>query len=184
MKQLFFVFSLLLILFSCKKIDDSGFRVFKIKEGKHRSTHSRQTTYDTTFNLQVIFDSSAVYETVDPNNQWDINKLWGVSDCGDHHSMSSIRFGWRWSPALNCLEIFAYRRMFGEFDYKKISCVPIGETIYMTMNIINNEYELCVDGTCVTMERPCFIEYKKYLLYPYFGGDETAPHDIIIRIKD
>ncbi|MBD0352813.1 MAG: hypothetical protein ICV65_16845, partial [Flavisolibacter sp.] len=24
---------------------------------------------------------------------------------------------------------------------------------------------------------------KGYLLYPYFGGDEVAPHDVTIRIK-
>lgn len=184
MKQLIYVFSLLLILFSCKKIDDDGFRVFKIKEGKHRSTHSRQTTYDTAFNLQVIFDSSAVYETVDPNNQWDINKLWGVSDCDDHHSTSSIRFGWRWSPYQDCLEIHMYRRMFGDFEWKFLTCAEIGETNYMTLHITDNMYVMCVDGVCDSMQRPCLIDYKRYVLYPYFGGDETAPHDITIRIKD
>jgi hypothetical protein len=25
---------------------------------------------------------------------------------------------------------------------------------------------------------------KGYRLYPYFGGDETAPHDISIWVKD
>ena len=46
------------------------------------------------------------------------------------------------------------------------------------------KYEyMCRWNMCQKWKRPCFIEYKKYLLYPYFGGDETAPHDITIRIK-
>lgn len=33
--------------------------------------------------------------------------------------------------------------------------------------------------------RNCGIRtnYNKYILWPYFGGDETAPHDIKIRLK-
>jgi hypothetical protein len=28
------------------------------------------------------------------------------------------------------------------------------------------------------------VKAKGYRLYPYFGGDETAPHDITISIRD
>ena len=37
--------------------------------------------------------------------------------------------------------------------------------------------------TCVYVDRNCPVEDKRYMLYPYFGGDETAPHDIKIQIK-
>ena len=74
--------------------------------------------------------------------------------------------------------------MFGNFSYDKICNVPLNETIYMTLNIKDNEYELCVDGNCKSIDRPCSMVYKRYKLYPYFGGDECAPHKIKIRIKD
>ena len=171
-------------LFSCKKIDDNEFRVYKIKQGKHRSVFKYKTSYTESFDLEVIFDENARYETSDPNNQLDVNKLWGVSDCGNNHSYSSMRFGWRWNLEKDSMEILMYRRMFGEFEFKSLGFVNLGETVYMSMNITNDSYEMCLNGHCDSMERPCFTTYKRYFLYPYFGGNETAPHDITIRIKD
>tara|TARA_Y100000114_G_scaffold150027_1_gene164978 strand:- start:228 stop:752 length:525 start_codon:yes stop_codon:yes gene_type:complete len=171
-------------LFSCKKIDDNGFKVYKIKEGKHRSTFKHKTSYAESFDLEVIFDENASYETSDPNNQLDVNKLWGVSDCGTNHSYSSIRFGWRWNLENEAMEILMYRRMFGEFDFKSLGFVNLGETNYLSMNITSDSYEMCLNGHCDSMERPCSITYKRYFLYPYFGGDECAPHNITIRIKE
>src|SRR5215216_4353437 len=43
----------------------------------------------------VKFDSSAIYHTIDPNNQYDINKLYGFSDNDSAHHLYSARFGWR-----------------------------------------------------------------------------------------
>ena len=171
-------------LFSCKKIDDNGFRVYKIKKGKHRSTFKYKTSYTESFDLEVIFDENARYETSDPNNQFDINKLWGVSDCGTNHHFSSMRFGWRWNLKEDAMEILMYRRMFGEFEFRTLGFVNLGETNYLSMNITGDSYEMCLNGHCDSMERPCEITYKRYFLYPYFGGDECAPHDITIRIKD
>ena len=44
---------------------------------------------------------------------------------------------------------------------------------------------MTVDGTKVEVIRaPCGVNYRKYYLYPYFGGDETAPHNVKIKIKE
>ena len=43
---------LLLTMSACKKIDDMGYRIFTIKENKHRST----TTYNTTKSNFISFD--------------------------------------------------------------------------------------------------------------------------------
>ena len=66
-----------LILASCKKTDNNGYRIYTIKEGKHRSTYSYNTSRDTIFNWDIIFDSTAIYTSQDPGNQYDINKLIG-----------------------------------------------------------------------------------------------------------
>ncbi|RDC63253.1 hypothetical protein AHMF7616_01854 [Adhaeribacter pallidiroseus] len=34
------------------------------------------------------------------------------------------------------------------------------------------------------MSRGCSGTSDKYKLFPYFGGDETAPHNIKIEIKE
>lgn len=184
MQKILSIFLLISSFFSCKKIDDDGFRVYTIKEGKHRSVTKYKTTYEDSFEIDVIFDENASYETVDPINQWDVNKLWGVSDCGNRHSENSIRFGWRWNLQNEAMEIMIYRRMHSNFEFKSLGFVNLGETNTMAMHINHDSYELCLNGECDTMARPCSQTFKKYFLYPYFGGDETAPHDITIRIKE
>ena len=45
----------------------------------------------------VKFDSTSIYNTLIPSNQYDINKLYGFSDNDSVHHLYSARFGWRWS---------------------------------------------------------------------------------------
>jgi hypothetical protein len=175
-------FLAILALVSCTKIDDNGFKKYVIKKGNHVSGYRWNTTYENKFNIEVIFDESAKYTTDDPVNQYDINKLWGVSDCGNRHHDNSIRFGWRWLN--DSLEILWYRRLAGQFEFEKITTVNLDETNYMHLSISKNSYELRVNEVIKTAQRPCSGDYKRYKLYPYFGGDETAPHNITIRIKE
>ena len=65
---------------SCKKIDEDGFRIYTIKCGKHKSRSAIKFTRSNTLSFQVIFDESAIYTSNDPINQYDINKLYGLSD--------------------------------------------------------------------------------------------------------
>ncbi|RYZ16722.1 MAG: hypothetical protein EOO16_25345, partial [Chitinophagaceae bacterium] len=59
----------------------------------------------------VRFDSSAVYRSSDPANQYDINKLWGFTDNGGTDPLqSSARFGWRWSDGALRLFGFVHNR--------------------------------------------------------------------------
>tara|TARA_B100000963_G_scaffold176268_4_gene153346 strand:- start:13694 stop:14227 length:534 start_codon:yes stop_codon:yes gene_type:complete len=171
-----------LSLFSCGKIDENGFKKYVIKKGKHRSGWRYVTSTSNKFNIEVVFDKSAKYTTQDPINQYDVNKLWGVSDCGKHHHDNSIRFGWRWLN--DSVEILWYRRLAGNFEFEKITSVNIDEVNKMHLSINQNSYELRVNGVIKTVPRPCSQDFKRYMLYPYFGGDETAPHRIEIKIKE
>ena len=81
-------------LTSCRKITSNP-KTFTIKKGHHRSTYALNYSKDTVFGWNIMFDSSAIYKTVDSVNQYDINKLIGWSDCGDNHMENSIRFGAR-----------------------------------------------------------------------------------------
>ena len=42
---------------------------------------------------------------------------------------------------------------------------------------------MSVDDISTVIPRACDMNYKRYYLYPYFGGDEVAPHTIKIKIK-
>ena len=69
------------------------------------------------------------------------------------------------------------------FTFNKIKSVELCEPHNYYLEFKDTKYVLCVDRTCVDLDRTCPNQYKKYKLYPYFGGQETSPHDIKIRIK-
>lgn len=172
---------IIFLLVNCSKITDN-YKSFTIREGKHRSTNALNYSKDTVFGWNIEFDSSAIYKTVDSLNQLDVNKLIGWSDCGTDHIDNSIRFGWRWLN--DSLEIHWFKHELGEFSFDLIKRVSICEEHYYEMTISTWDYKMGVDGTYVHVPRNCPREYRRYQLYPYFGGDETAPHDINIKIKN
>ena len=95
---------------------------------------------------------------------------------------TSIRFGWRWLNGN--LEILWFRHLNGVFDFDVITTVELNEVNYLELDITNSKYILKVNGEVKHLTRCCTGEYKRYYLNPYFGGDETAPHDIKIKIKE
>lgn len=129
------------------------------------------------------FDSTAIYQTKDPSNQYDINKLYGFSDNNaDHHSYSA-RFGWRWSDS--ALRLFAYVYNSGEMTSKELTTVDIGADINCSIKVSGNQYLFTVNSVTQSMPRTATTaKGDGYQLYPYFGGDETAPHEIRIWIKN
>ena len=172
----------LIILISCKKYDENGYRIFKIRKGFHRSTFDRDTTIDNFISFTAIFDGNCEYYTQDPTNQYDINKLYGLSDCGTYHKNNSVRFGWRWDG--NSIEISSYVRIGGDFQFKKICNVNLNEPNDYSIQIFSDHYIFRVNNIEHRVDKYCDYEGKRYKLWPYFGGDETVPHDITIRIKE
>lgn len=130
----------------------------------------------------VKFDSSAIYETQSTENQYDINKLYGFSDNNAGHHQYSARFGWRWSGG--ALRLFAYVYNGSVVTSKELAAVAIGTEINCSIKVAGNNYLFVVDGVLTSLPRTATIEKAKgYQLYPYFGGDEVAPHQINIWIK-
>jgi len=181
MRLFTYLFCLILLGSACKKVDPLGYRMYTIKEGNHRSTYQYTTNFDTLVRFKAIFDSSAIYNTTDPSNQYDVNKLYGVSDCGCSHMKYSIRFGWRWLN--DSLEILLFKHQGGVFSFEKITSITLNDVHQYEIIKTDNEYVLYVDNVYRTTPRSCPGLYRSYFLYPYFGGDETAPHNITIQIK-
>ena len=133
--------------------------------------------------FKAIFDSSCIYSTVDPTNQADICKLYGFADNNSFHQVNSARFGWNWLN--DSLRIHAYCYVNSVRIYKELGTVPINSPSDYSIEVIPGKYIFTLNGKVDTMDRfsldPQAIGYR---LYPYFGGDEPAPHEIKIRIKD
>ena len=180
----------LLLWSACERYEDlAPFKEYKIKRGRHSSLHnslrllnSEQLTYD------VIFDETAVYETNDPNNQADINKLFGFADCNSLHHENSARFGWRWDNVSEQLEILAYVYAEGVLTFQSIGFVELNRAYRYHLLLYDDHYSFEVEGVSTTrleMNRGATVCNKGlyYRLWPYFGGDEKAPHDISIFMR-
>lgn len=133
--------------------------------------------------FKVKFDSSAIYKTTLASNQYDINKLYGFSDNNADHHNYSARFGWRWSN--DSLWLFAYVYNSSVMSFKELGRVDIGVEINCTIKVTKDNYVFGLNGKETLMPRESTTPMAEgYKLYPYFGGDELAPHAISIWINE
>jgi hypothetical protein len=192
----FFLCLLLLVLYSCKKTsnfisvpftpasgDTTGFVKYTIPAGAHFAMLNKYTPVETAeLKFAVRFDSSAIYQTRIAQNQYDINKLYGFSDNGSDHHQFSARFGWRWSDG--ALRLFAYVYNGGKVASEELGVVRIGAEIQCRIKVTPDRYLFyCNEQMAALPRKSATAAGKGYRLYPYFGGDETAPHQIAIWIR-
>ena len=188
--NIFFLVPLFLfsILVACKKESATKtpeYTVYTIAAGEHYADKSsyKAITRLSTMKFLARFDSSAIYSTTDPNNQADINKLYGFADNNMTHHAYSARIGWRWNN--NRLELLGYVYNDSILNYQPIGNFSFNKDLNCSIAVQGNQYLFTVDGVELQMPRSSMgTSATGYQLYPYFGGDETAPHKIEIRIKD
>ena len=189
----FIVFGFVLTFWTCSDETTEDLRrvpastdgaiTYRIPAGAHFSTKSSYEMLNlSAMKFTARFDSSAVYQTGQRQNQGDINKLYGMADCGSVHQKNSARFGWRWYE--NALEIWAYAYVGGHREMSFIKTVGINTTSLYELQFTDSTYTFRVDDSVVSLPRQCREQARGYKLYPYFGGDEAAPHDIRICIQD
>lgn len=185
----------LVIAFGCQACDWFGntpdfsddFVTYTIKAGAHDAENTQGFPVFHNSNrleFQAIFDESCQYTNRVPGNVHDINKLMGFSDCGTLHHESSARFGWNWMEGE--LRIYSYVYV----DKVRIpetflGAVELNKTHHFKIEAQDNQYVFTLNGKAITTPRQCKGDVGKisYKLYPYFGGDETAPQDIRIKIR-
>jgi hypothetical protein len=156
--------------------------VYTIRKGEHSSEAPFQVRKVSALTFEATFNASAMYETANKENQADINKLYGVADCHTDHHSNSARFGWRWFN--NQLEIHAYTYLNKVRQSKLVDIVELNKAYTYEIILTDNKYTFKLNGKTVELPRHCNGQGEGYQLYPYFGGDETAPHDIIIAIRE
>lgn len=138
----------------------------------------------TKLEFKASFDESAVY-SLPSHEQSDMNKLYGFSDCKAHHYQSSARFGWRWYK--NQIQILGISHYDGTWHLTQVLGVADFHKVYKF------KIELSIDGanylfsfnnqTPVAITRHCQDRSMfGYYLYPYFGGNMQAPHNVRISI--
>ncbi len=195
MKSLFIFSTVFIIISGCTKEQSNAvypsatlpaeeiFIQYKIAAGEHycdKTTVKPIAISEMLF--KVKFDSSAIYTTLDPLNQYDINKLYGFTE-GQHPHVNSARIGWAFNDGKLRLYAYAYNNQ--QRLSQEISTVNIGEVINCAIKFDSLNYIFIVKDREVKLRRALTgITAQGYQLFPYFGGDEVAPHPIRIFIKD
>ncbi len=177
---------------SCDDFYETPEVTYVINKGDHRSrvygslpgSRLRSLKSDG-LKLSVRFDSSAIYNLGDAD-QADVNKLFGFSDCNSSHQDNSARFGWAWNIVENKIDIYAYVYKDSQRIIKEIQAIDIGKNYILELRLVQDNYEFIINGESITrVQRGNTCERGLYyLLYPYFGGNRTAPHDIRIHIEE
>lgn len=167
-------------------------KTYAIKKGKHSSgLHFGLNKFKDNFGFVFKID----FEHFEPRNEddKDVNKLFGFS-FGHHHN-NSIRLGWL--PVLgneSTVELFLYyynkanpnyRGTFSESGPVIESLGFILKNTFHTCTIADNHVSIEHAGGYSNDTHYLFVKPKfklGYLLYPYYGGDNTAPVNIKVQI--
>lgn len=193
MKYVHYLFIFVFILQSCSKDQPivpeqpvsvaEEFTEYTIAAGNHYCDKTVIKPVSLTQMLfRVKFNNSAIYTSIDSQNQYDINKLYGFTEGQDAHG-NSARIGWSYNDG--ALRLYAYAYNNGQRFSQEISAVNIGETVNCAIKPEGNNYIFIVNNKQVKLSRALAdATAQGYQLFPYFGGDETAPHTITISIKD
>lgn len=158
---------------------------FIIGKGDHYSSPRKTSLFrGDKITFKAYFNETAIYDLGD-EDQLDTNKLYGTSDCGNFHQENSARFGWRWNN--NQLEIMAFTHVHGKFYYQFIGPADLNKAFSYEIALSSDKsaYIFTFNGKSVSMERGCRDSIiKGYKLYPYFGGNEVAPHEVMIKVEE
>lgn len=171
---------LILILTSClKDVKPGQHHVFTIPKGDHYSIKTLKKYNRDLLTFAFRFDNSAIYDLGD-NDQYDTNKLIGYKYGLDPHK-NSVRFGWKWSIEDDYIVIVAYSYVDGVRDIYDIGyCFP--NQIYSAeIEETTNSFIYRFQGQEYVISKTKNSGNRNYL-FPYFGGDKKAPHDIFIEI--
>jgi hypothetical protein len=131
--------------------------------------------------LNVKFSSTCLFTKRD-NDDKDINKLYGFS-YGFHHK-NSVRLGWVPDFGSKQIKIYYYHYNNGKLSYGEITRVPVNEFFPCNIQVFDDRVRYQVKSEIVEKKfaRPSFP--LGYWLRPYFGGNNTAPHEMRIFVDD
>ena len=143
-----------------------------------------------TFTWKVTFDESCIYQL---GNQTDIQKLCGIGWLPGHH-INSARFGWRWIPEKNQVELLAYCydkgvRLSSAAAEHSIRFVDLNKEYLLRLVISDIDYYFTVTDGKIMGDRVVPKTYKTpwlgFYLRPYFEADGAigTPHDMTFTIQ-
>jgi hypothetical protein len=159
---------------------------FLIRKGSHKDSRGLGIAHpggiDRRLAFQVLFPASAAYRTRSPSHQADANKLMGLSSLRIHHT--SLRLGWAYNPATSKITLRFYAYIQGTRVNEVITEVPLNQWVDVELRTRRDGMSARAAGVEVVKNQPVGRHPTWVLQTAYFGGVETAPQDIEIRVRN
>lgn len=186
------IFSILLVTcLACTEPD--GWYGYWIHEGEHASipndfdkllqsqVNSRHLRFDAWFSEGCDYDL-----TVLGSDSTDFNKLYGMTDCNKSIHDHSARFVWR-HIGNDSIEIYNYVYRAGKLvTPRKMGTTTLHKKNEYEIWAKNDWYKFRFDDYRDSIRRTVDWDHgcSRVRLWPWFGGNRTAPNDILIVIYE
>lgn len=164
---------------------------YLIKQGNHYASIS---IFDRLFNIgwkvkqmAVNFRFSKECWWTPPRNtdDYELNRLCGISYGLNDHS-NSVRFAWvpdfTQNGVIN-IHGYVYDELSSGHVSKFITAVKVEEVHTGLIKIVGNQYMLMIGITSINMDNIHGDPNLYFRLFPYFGGNNTAPCDMVIGLE-
>jgi hypothetical protein len=168
-----------LIAFTSLSMRSDKTMKFQIKKDQHTSNNrcirfpkNGQITFNFHVNPTWLYDEKA------PGFQTGWNKLIGISEGFSQHK-HSVRIGWRCIE--NTIYMCSYCYIDGERKISDMVEVPMGWNSG-SVRITDNSYIVVINNQIIAFEKSNSSLFK-IMMYPYFGGNSTAPHNIQFEFR-
>lgn len=167
---------------------------FTIKNNRHYSNNwiwkslSSFWARKKRFSYNVVFHRNCKY-ILNSEDQEDINKLYGVCFGLNPHN-NSMRFGWNYSIELDKINLYSYCYINGKREYKFLCSVDVDKEYTLCIHTLSKEkalFTVICSETSKIAQRFIVINKTKNWgvnLWPYFGGNNAAPHNITISLEE
>lgn len=149
--------------------------------------------------LEHVFDKSVAYD-LGNRNQFDWNKLTGVSFHDTNSRINTAMVSWRWGLECHCIELgFYYYKnrerliISDESGNQVFATAQPGHRIETYFNLQYLETD-SINAVGITILTPSDTAYNEQdfsvpvtkstrVINPWFGGNEKAPHNIFLKRK-
>jgi len=157
--------------------------IYTIQKGSHRSTWLPKFNTNTIINFKFKFLSDPSYILGNKLDQEDTNKIFGISDSW-YHRRHSVRLGWRYDDKLQKSILCVYYYRDSKHYTQDLGEMYQDKTYYGFISMYKDEYMIACLGDVITIPRTSKWWGPRYLLFPYFGGQQVAPKQFKIELTN
>jgi hypothetical protein len=170
--------------------------IFRFNKGSHfsspRGLFKRMIYEPNKLVWECRFDKSCCYQMCLDNgqlheDQWDYNKLLGITFTPLNPHNNTAMVGWRHHPDSLYFELIPYWHIHKKRVYKERPCLTVKPDEKFKVEIMVDYIKYTITTSIITskgkLEETQYYKgfsHQAALIYPYFGGTSRAPNDMFL----